>query len=321
MVSAAPLCLSPRFPVCLLPPSDASHLGDKSDGKTFTSYKWRMVISYDGTRFKGWQYQPAPLPTIQWHIEDALIRITKLQRGDLCLIGAGRTDTGVHAFGQVAQFTTPFNYNSLDDLHSAFNGLLPKEIRIREISPAHPDFHARFSTTSKVYRYKIYNEPVMDPFHRLYTFHSAYRLNPEAMREAAGYFPGKHDFSSFGNAPSRNDGTPNPVKEIFRFNINESGAILELEVEGTGFLYRQVRNMVALLMQVGREALPPDIVPKILEARDRKELAKFTLAVPPHGLCLMSVKYDPEKLKPPPGAPHASFGRRHTIRKCKLPFY
>jgi tRNA pseudouridine38-40 synthase len=128
----------------------------------------------------------------------------------------------LHIFIQVAQFTTPFNYNRLDDLHSAFNGLLPKEIRIRKISPAHPDFHARFSTTSKVYRYKIYNEPVMDPFHRLYTFHSAYRLNPEAMREAAGYFLGKHDFSSFGNAPSRNDGIPNPVKEIFRFNINES---------------------------------------------------------------------------------------------------
>lgn len=76
-----------------------------------------------------------------------------------------------------------------------------------------------------------------------------------------------------------------------------------------------------MLIQVGIEALPPVIVPKILEARDRKELAKFTLATPPHGLCLMSVKYDPEKLKPPTGAPHASFGRRHTIRKCKLPFY
>jgi tRNA pseudouridine38-40 synthase len=110
----------------------------------------------------------------------------------------------------------------LDGLHAATNGLLPKQIRVREISPAHPEFHARFHATSKVYQYKIYNEPVMDPLHRLYTFHSVYKLNPEAIREAATYFVGKHDFSSFGNAPSRNDGTPNPVKEIFRFNINES---------------------------------------------------------------------------------------------------
>ncbi|KAJ4771113.1 tRNA pseudouridine synthase [Rhynchospora pubera] len=315
------LCLSSHLPVCLFPPSDTSHLGDKIDGKISTNYKWRMIVAYDGTKFKGWQYQPPPTPTIQWHIEDALIRITKLDRGDLCLVGAGRTDTGVHAFGQVAHFTTPFNYNNLDRFHSAINGILPKEIRIREISPAHPEFHARFSTMSKMYRYKIYNEPVMDPFHRLYAFHSEYRLNTEAMREAAKYFVGKHDFSSFGNVPSRNDGTPNPVKEIFRFDINESSAILDLEVEGSGFLYRQVRNMVALLIQVGREALPPDIVPKILEARDRKELAKFSLPAPPHGLCLVSIKYDPEKINPPSGAPPASFGRTHTISKCKLPFY
>lgn len=124
-------------------------------------------------------------------------------------------------FFQVAHFTTPFDYNSLDDLHAATNGLLPKQIRIREISPACPEFHARFSAISKVYQYKIYNEPVIDPLHRLYTFHSTYRLNPEAMREAVSYFLGKHDFSSFGNAPSRNDGTPNPVKEIFRFTIKE----------------------------------------------------------------------------------------------------
>lgn len=100
------------------------------------------------------------------------------------------------------------------------NGLLPPEIRVREISPALPEFHARFSTKSKTYHYKIYNNPIMDPFISLYAYHSAYKLNSAAMREAAAYFVGKHDFSSFANA-SHNDRVPDPVKEIFRFDLNE----------------------------------------------------------------------------------------------------
>ncbi|KAK1279654.1 hypothetical protein QJS04_geneDACA004681 [Acorus gramineus] len=283
------------------------------------SYKWRMVIAYDGTRFSGWQYQQSP-PTVQCITEKALMCVTKLDRKDLCLVGASRTDTGVHAWGQVAHFVTPFSYDSLESVHAAINGLLPKEIQVREFSPACPEFHARFSTTSKIYHYKIYNDPVMDPFHRLYAYHSAYKLNPCPMREAAKYFVGRHDFSAFANA-SKNDRSPIPVKEIFRFDVIEMGAILQLEVEGSGFLYRQVRNMVALLLQIGREALPPDIIPMILASRDRRELAKFSLSAPPHGLCLMAVNYNQEILQPPPDRSTASFGRTHSINKCKLPYY
>lgn len=123
-------------------------------------------------------------------------------------------------FFQVAHFTTPFMYDSLDTLHSALNGLLPLEIRVREVSPALPGFHARFSTKSKTYYYKIYNYQVMDPFQLHYAYHSAYKLNPVVMREAAAYFVGKHDFSSFANVP-HNDRVGNPVKEIFRFDIVE----------------------------------------------------------------------------------------------------
>nr|CAB3479085.1 unnamed protein product [Digitaria exilis] len=264
-------------------------------------HKWRMVIAYDGTKFKGWQYQPSP-PTIQCFLEDALIRITKLDRKKLCLVGAGRTDTGVHAWGQVAHFTTPSAYDCLDDIHSAINGLLPPEIRVREISAARPEFHARTSTKSKIYHYKIYNEAIMDPFHNRYAYHSAYKLNPRAMRQAAKHFVGIHDFTSFANA-AHNDRDRRPIKKITRFDVTEMGAILQLEVEGTGFLYRQVRNMVALLLQVGKEALPPDIVPVIIAARDRKELAKVALSAPPHGLYLMSVNYDEEILKPPEEVP------------------
>ncbi|CAI8610869.1 unnamed protein product [Vicia faba] len=107
-------------------------------------YKWRLVLAYDGTRYAGWQYQESP-PTVQHAVEKALIQTTKLQRKDLQLVGASRTDAGVHAWGQVAHFITPFNYENLDRVHAALNGLLPSDIRLREISPASAEFHARFS--------------------------------------------------------------------------------------------------------------------------------------------------------------------------------
>ncbi|XP_019054950.1 PREDICTED: uncharacterized protein LOC104607158 isoform X2 [Nelumbo nucifera] len=288
---------------------------------TLPGYKWRLVIAYDGTKFSGWQYQQSP-PTIQCIVEKTLTRITKLEREELCFVGASRTDTGVHAWGQfqVAHFVTPFNYHSLESIHAALNGLLPSDIRVREISSVLPEFHARFSAESKIYHYKIYNDTIMDPFQRLYAYHNAYRLNTVAMREAAKYFIGKHDFSAFVNA-SRNDISPDPLKHIFRFDVIEMGVLLQLEVEGSGFLYRQVRNMVGLLLQVGREAVPPDIVPHILATRDRKELAKYALCAPPHGLCLMSVKYNKDILQPPPGCPASSFGMHYCLSKCKLPFY
>ncbi|KAL5785745.1 hypothetical protein ACOSQ2_008137 [Xanthoceras sorbifolium] len=282
-------------------------------------FKWRLVIAYDGTHYAGWQFQTSP-PTIQCIVEKALIRATKLERKDLHFVGASRTDTGVHAWGQVAHFVTPFNYDGLESIHAALNGLLPSDIRVREISPAVPEFHARFSAKSKIYHYKIYNDAIMDPFQRHYAYHSLYKLNTSVMREAAKHYVGKYDFSAFVNA-SRNDRVPNPMKTIYRFDVIEMGALLQLEVEGSGFLYRQVRNMVALLLQIGKEAIPPDIVPKILETRDRKELAKYALSAPPHGLCLVSIKYNEEHLRLPAGCPTTSFGRNHTVSKCKLPFY
>ncbi|XP_023549337.1 uncharacterized protein LOC111807720 isoform X4 [Cucurbita pepo subsp. pepo] len=285
----------------------------------FPSFKWRLVVAYDGTRYAGWQYQRSP-PTIQCLIEEALTGATRLERKDLHLVGASRTDTGVHAWGQVAHFITPFNYDSLDRIHAALNGLLPADIRVREISPAVPDFHARFSTLSKVYHYKIYNDAILDPFQRCYTYHCVYKLNYAAMKEAANYFVGKHDFSAFANA-AHNDRVVNPVKVVFRFDVIEMGALIQLEVEGSGFLYRQVRNMVALLLQIGKEAIPPDVVPKILATRDRKELAKYTTCIPPHGLCLVRINYKEDHLKLPSDCPGTSFGRSHSVSKCKLPFY
>ncbi|XP_057958956.1 uncharacterized protein LOC131151659 isoform X9 [Malania oleifera] len=258
-------------------PSNPGGGGDPEEAKlTLPRYKWRLLIAYDGTQYSGWQYQQSP-PTIQCIVESALTRATKLGRKDLSLVGASRTDAGVHAWGQVAHFVTPFNYDSLNSIHAALNGLLPSDIRVREISPAIPEFHARYSAKTK-------------------------------------HFVGKHDFSAFVNT-TRNDRLRDPVKNIFHFEVIELGALLQLEVEGSGFLYRQVRNMVALLLQIGREAIPPDIVPKILATRDRKELAKYALSVPPQGLCLTAVKYREEHLQLPTGCPTTSFGRHHSISK------
>ncbi|OQU85216.1 hypothetical protein SORBI_3004G193200 [Sorghum bicolor] len=159
----------------------------------------------------------------------------------MCTSGGWSSPT-MEQSSKVAHFTTPFSYCCLNSIHSAMNGLLPPEIRVREISAARPEFHARTSTKSKVYRYKIYNEAIMDPFHNRYAYHSAYKLNPHAMQEAANYFVGTHDFTSFANA-AHNDRERRSTKKITRFDVTEMGAVLQLEVEGTGFLYRQVRNM------------------------------------------------------------------------------
>lgn len=121
---------------------------------------------------------------------------------------------------QVAHFITPFSYDGLESIHAALNGLLPPDIRVREISAAVPEFHARFSAKSKIYHYKIYNDAVMDPFQHHYAYHSVYKLNTTLMREAAEYFVGKHDFSAFVNV-QRNDRLLNPVKSIFRFDVIE----------------------------------------------------------------------------------------------------
>lgn len=120
----------------------------------------------------------------------------------------------------MAHFVTPFNYDGLHDMHAALNGILPPDVRVREISSAVPEFHARFSVTGKIYRYNIYNDTVLDPFHRLYAFHNLSKLNTCVMKEGAKYFVGKYDFSSFANT-QHNDRKVNPVKNISRVDIIE----------------------------------------------------------------------------------------------------
>ncbi|KAH7441569.1 hypothetical protein KP509_03G044000 [Ceratopteris richardii] len=250
-------------------------------------------------------------------LERALERITKLSREELLVIGASRTDSGVHAWDQVAQFQTPFEVEDLRTFHASINGILPNDIRVREIAAVSPEFHARYRAKGKIYHYKVYCNPVMDPFQLRYALHVRETLNIYAMKEAAGFLVGEHDFSAFANA-SKQQMKGGFVRKIYRLDITEMGANYLFEIEGNGFLYKQVRNMVGLILVVGKELLPPSAVETILSSRCRKLLAYHAPTAPSHGLHLMHVMYNEEDLIAPSGASRYSRGIFQTQSKCKL---
>lgn len=281
---------------------------------TQPAWKWRLVISYDGTHYAGWQIQKNRV-TVQQKVEDALSKFTRFPRDELKLVGAGRTDGGVHAWGQVAHFTTPTCFDDLEPLHTSLNGILPPDIRIREVSSVQPGFHARYSACRKTYHYKAHVSSVMDPFQQNYSYHVRNHVDVAAMQEAASYLVGVHNFSAFANH-SADCASRDLLRELLRFTVSSTGPELLFEVEGKSFMYKQVRNMVGLLVEIGKGLLPPNIVKTILLTEDRRELAKVSPVAPAHGLYLMAVDYDDKVLEPFPNAPQASFGRwlRYPVR-------
>ncbi|KAI5073483.1 hypothetical protein GOP47_0011496 [Adiantum capillus-veneris] len=252
-------------------------------------------------------------------LEGVLKRITKLERESLLVVGASRTDTGVHAWDQVAQFQTPFHLDDLQSFHSSLNGLLPSDIRVREIAAVPPEFHARYSAKGKIYHYKVHCNPIMDPFQLRYAHHVRERLNIHVMREAARYMVGEHDFQALANVSNKimKGGF---VRKIHRLDITEKEKNFLFEVEGNGFLYKQVRNMVGLLLVIGKELLPPSAVQTIVTSKCRKLLAYHATTAPPNGLHLMRVIYDEADLNPASGPPYSSSGIFRTHSKCSLIF-
>ncbi|CAM6093281.1 unnamed protein product [Calypogeia fissa] len=248
--------------------------------------QWAMTVSYDGTRYSGWQIQPKA-PTVQGTILETLSQITSCNQDELSLTAAGRTDAGVHAWGQVASFTTPFVFDNLETLHRSLNSMLPSDVRIREITAAQPDFHVRYHPINKTYQYKAYVAPVMDPCKQSYAFHVPYVMNVDAMQEAASFFVGIHNFTAFANASPK--AVLSPVREIYKFTVLSSGPDLLFEVQGKSFLYKQVRNMVGLLLKIGKGNLPSSAVCDALASQSR---LAATAPAPAHGLYLMSVNYD-----------------------------
>ncbi len=248
-----------------------------------------MTIEYDGTGYAGWQVQnshashltPHTSKTIQDTIEKALQRILQEK---IRLIGSGRTDAGVHAQGQVANFKTK---SELDckNIQKGLNGILPKDIRIKQAEPARPDFHARFSARSKLYRYSIVNHSFVSPFLRRHCYLVRYALDTGKMRRAADELLGKHNFRSFQAVDKKQRPS---VRKILRLDIRRSKNLIYLDIHADGFLYRMARNIAGTLIEVGRGRLRAQDIKEILKAKDRKCAGP---CAPAKGLCLMDVKY------------------------------
>ena len=242
---------------------------------------FKIIIEYDGTRYHGWQRQKQDA-TIQGEIEKALGIMTAKQ---IVINGSGRTDAGVHARGQVANFRCETDL-SPGVFQKGLNGLLPEDIVIRECRQVEDAFHARYSVKSKIYHYKILNQPVPPAIDRLYVWSIRKPLNIEAMRSAVSYVIGNHDFKAFEGAGSFR---ANTTRQVLAAELVESNSrLLIFQIEANGFLRFMVRNIVGTLVDVGLGKMLPAEFQQILKSRDR---AKAGATAPPRGLYLMEVKY------------------------------
>jgi len=249
---------------------------------------FKLTIAYDGTDFHGWQIQKNK-PTVQGEIVSVLRRLTQ---EDTQLLGAGRTDAGVHALGQVGSFRTQSALSALE-FHRALNALLPPTIRIVAVEEKGPDFNARWSAKGKIYRYRIYRGKVVPPLLWRYVLHYPFPLDEDAMRDAAARFVGMHDFTSFAASTGSEDDDKerDMQREIFSTELRrtEDGEELWFTVHGRSFLRYMVRKMVGTLLEVGRGKLTPADIDKLYELKDR---SKSGPTVPPQGLFMVMVDHD-----------------------------
>ncbi|HOA74350.1 MAG TPA: tRNA pseudouridine(38-40) synthase TruA [Phycisphaerae bacterium] len=243
----------------------------------------RLLIAYDGTEFHGWQHQPG-LRTVQECIQQAIRRVVHHQ---VSLIGSGRTDAGVHARGQVANFETTCEI-PCDNLRKAIGSRVPKDISILRADEVPLGFRATFDAVSKLYRYSIHNAPgrPVEEMLQRYRYHFWHPLDVHRMRQAAALLVGTHDFAAFASKGSEREST---VRTVLRIEIYRRYEQIHVDVEGTGFLYNQVRNMVGTLIEIGRGHWPPEYAGEILASRDR---SKAGPTAPARGLCLEWVRYD-----------------------------
>ena len=241
----------------------------------------RLDLAYHGKPFRGFARQP-DVRTVQGDIEAAL---SKLFRGDVATVAAGRTDAGVHAMGQVMSCTAPDDTDPIK-VRDTLNSMLAPDIAITEASQVADDFHARFSARSRTYVYALLEGIVPDPFLADTTVWHPEPLDLDAMSEAAGHLLGPHDFSSFGRL-SEPDAPAERV--LYELRATRDGRIVRIRARANAFIQQMVRSLVGTLVQVGEGKRSPDELPAILAARDR---AAAGPVAPPHGLCLVSVEYD-----------------------------
>ncbi len=259
---------------------------------------FKLTIAYDGTDFVGWQRQVSGA-SIQGVLEEAL---AVLDGRDVAVMGAGRTDAGVHARGQVASITVARAIDAAS-LVRAVNARLPQTVRVTGAVEVPAAFHARFDARSKTYHYRIWNSAVMDPFLRSYVWHiPSPLLDVAAMMEAASLLLGRHDFSAFQAAETD---AHSPERTVFcsRFiteppslpTAGDGKRLLTYEIAGDGFLRHMVRSIIGTLVEVGRRRQPSSWVAEVLASRDR---ARAGRNAPAEGLCLMSVDYDYNEFSP-----------------------
>ena len=276
----------------------------------------RLTLAYDGTEFHGWQIQPNR-PTIQGAVVEVASRLTGER---VFLFGAGRTDAGVHALGQVATFKTRSGMAPQEFLR-AFNALLPPAIRVLRCEEESPDFHPRWQALEKTYQYRIYRGRIVPPFDQRYMLHYPFPLDEEAMSRAAPLFEGEHDFTAFAGAEGDEEEghQRTPVREVLSARIARvarqniwsnvfalvgarhvvplpsadasdapGGEELVFSVRGRSFLRFMVRKMVGTLLEIGRGRLTPEDILLQFEKRDRSAVGP---TAPPHGLFLVSIEY------------------------------
>lgn len=241
----------------------------------------KMTIKYDGSRYKGFQRLQDNDMTIQGKIESVLSKMTD---ENIEIIGSGRTDMGVHAYGQVANFKTNSDM-SIKKMEAYLYEYLPEDIVVTQLEEVEERFHSRYNAKSKVYLYKIYNNKVHDPFLRKYTTHISKRLDLDLMKEASQFLIGEHDFTSFASSKSKKKSN---IRTIESISIQENNNVIEIYVEGDGFLYNMVRIIAGALLEVGLRKKSPQDIKDILDAKDR---TKASDTAPAKGLYLYKVKY------------------------------
>lgn len=239
-----------------------------------------LTVAYDGTNYCGWQIQPNGI-TIESELNRHLCELTG---EEIHVIGASRTDAGVHAKGNVAVFDTSVRMPG-EKFSYALNTRLPEDIRIQDSREVPVDFHPRFTGTVKTYEYKICNRRFPDPCSRLYSLFYYWDLNEKKMQQAADHLVGTHDFTSFCTAKPE---VTDRVRTIYSLDVLREGDMITVRVRGNGFLYNMVRIIVGTLLRVGSGMIDPEEIPQILEAKDRSRAGETAR---PQGLTLVKIEY------------------------------
>lgn len=245
----------------------------------------RMTIQYDGSRYKGWQKQNIKgmdVSTIQGKIENVL---SKMTGEEIQVIGCGRTDTGVHADKYTANFKTNSNKN-IKDMSKYLHEFLPEDISVISLRDVSDRFHSRLNAISKTYVYTIDNNRFANVFIKKYAYHVEGQLNIEKMKEASKYFIGTHDFKGFSGVKDKSK--KSTVRTINYINITEKDNIIKIEYNGNGFLINMLRILSGTLINVGKGQIEPEDIKKMLQSKQRSELA---VKAPAKGLCMKEVNY------------------------------